>query len=676
MRRLLAFFLLPMMGTAVAQIDDRGYNVPPASGQGVDFSFGEESYLTADTDIPPVSERDEGPSIEVTEFQFESVPEFPELGITRAAVEELAESLRQEYSQKPNQLASGYTEKELQLLAELLPTPDDKRYTLSISELEQIADYILSVSDGDALGGLRQYEVKGLVDLLAAQRSNKNLEARDDLKTINSLLLDDLIRLIKRQRAERGINFYELEDIAAKISAFYRSKGIFLAKAYIPVQQVEDGIVTFGILEGVLGGLTVAGNQGYSSEKITQPFQPLVGKAANSESIEEALYLVNDYPGLVLQGSLSSGENIGETSLDLNVVEEKSWRATVTADNHGAVFTGDNRLLTMVDFFNPTGRGDILTVGYLKSWSPLNSDVAVFQYRAPVYDERTFVYVSADVNDFTVDGDGDRNIDDLNIEGTNTNYTLGMDRWFKRTPGLGISGGFAITEKETDIDADVDLPSDGDKVQGLEFNSSFNQISKKYELMNIAMMSIQYGDFKNDQIENLNQDEDFYKLAIDWSTLKLLNLPFTDYSSYILATTKIRYSESGLPAFEQLPLGGADAVRAFDVSEFSADQAGYIGLEWYVEFPITWISESIEDKLKVALFVDGAYGSTNIEINSRSDDWVNMSGVGVLFKFNWNEMLGTKISVAKPTGSKSNMDDFGDDADSVQTFVEVTFVYD
>ncbi len=676
MRRIPIVLLSFCASLALAQIDDRGYSATPQSGDDVlDFSFDEEQSLTADTEIPAVSERDEGPSIEVTEFRFQNIPEFPELGITRQAVQRLAETLRQQYTRKDDERPSGYTEAELLAIAELLSAPEAE-LAYSIEELEQVADYILSISDSGAIGGLRQYELKGLIDLLESQRLAKGVTDNTDLESINSLVLDDLIQLVKRQRTERGINFYELEDIAGRISGFYRSKGVFLAKAYIPIQTVKDGIVHFDILAGVLSSVTLQGNKKYSESQLIQPFDDYLGRAANSDEIEEALFLINDLPGLVVQGALSAGRRVGETNLDLSVVEEKGWQLTMTADNHGAVFTGDKRLLTLVDLFNPLGIGDSLTLGYLRSWDPVSADVGLFQYRAPVLDERTFAYVSADINEFTVDGNGDPNIDLLNIQGKNTSFTIGMDRQFKRLPGFSLGAGFALTQKETEIDADIAIPNAGEKVQGAQLNVSFNSISKRFSLMNMAMASVQYGEFQSGLDELLNQDEEFYKLAIDWSTLKLVDLPFTDYQSYLLGRSKWRYSESGLPAFEQLPLGGADAVRAFTVSDFSADQAVYLGLEWYVEFPMTWVSDAIDDKLKVALFIDGAYGSKNIEASGVSDDWVNISGAGVLFKFTWREIVGTKISFSKPMSSKSSIDGFADNADSVQTFVEVTFFYD
>jgi hemolysin activation/secretion protein len=124
-------------------------------------------------------------------------------------------------------------------------------------------------------------------------------------------------------------------------------------------------------------------------------------------------------------------------------------------------------------------------------------------------------------------------------------------------------------------------------------------------------------------------------------------------------------------------LGGADSVRAFTVSDFSADKAAFLSAEWYAEFPMTWLAEAIEDKLKVALFVDGAYGSDIVSLDGTNDIWANLAGAGLLFKFTWRERLGTIISFATPMTSKSSeISDLGDNSDSVQTYVEVTYSFD
>ena len=666
----------------IAQIDDRGYPDQRAD----DFSFGnKEPYLTSDIDVPAVRDRAEGPSIEVTEFRFDAVPEFPDLGITRQSVEVEAEKLRRQFTEKPNQLDSGFTPAELNVIAERLPEirlPDDVNGSYAQADLEEIGDYILSISQGRQRKKVSDYEVKGLARLVADLVAEQEVVAEVDLSVLDASLMTDLIAVIRRQRAERGLSYSELEEVAAAITRFYRSRGVFLAQAYIPVQTVDAGVVTLSVLEGKLGTVVVKANKKYSAELLAKSFDGMLGMGVRAKSIEEELYLLNDYPGLGVYGFFAAGESFGETALNLQVNEEKSWRVTVKADNHGSRFTGDNRLYTAVDWLNPTGAGDQLTLGYLKSWDPLNSDVALFQYRLPLFSNRTQVYVAADKNEFTVEDPSDPTIQQLELQGTNTNFRVGLDQHLVRTRQFSLTLGGALTDKKTEFESSTTDLSDlgvGAHVQGTEININFSTVSEYWKLLNMGYVTLQYGDHKENS--ELRSDDGFYKFAMDYSLLKFFNIPFTSTESRFIVRSKLRYSESDLPAFEQLPLGGADAVRAFTVSEFSADQAAYLGAEWYVDMPRALNTEifdgtTLNDLMEVALFVDGAYGSVNEKVSKASDTWANMAGVGLLFKFNWKSRIGAELSFSKPVSSKSGAENFGNDADSIQTYLKVTFMYD
>lgn len=666
----------------IAQIDDRGYPDQRAD----DFSFGEkESYLTSDIDVPAVRDRTDGPSIEVTEFRFDAVPEFPDLGITRLSVEVEAEKLRRQFTEKPDELDSGFTLEELNVLAEGLPVvqlPDETTGAYTQSDLEEIADYLVSMSEGRQRREVSGYEVKGLERLITDLVAEHDVVGEIDTSLIDAPLMMDLMTVIRRQRTERGLTYAELEEVAAAITRFYRTRGVFLAQAYIPVQTVESGVVTLSVLEGKLGNVIVKGNTKYSAQLLAQPFDDIMGQGVTAKDIEEELYLLNDYPGLGVYGFFAAGESFGETALNLQVNEEKSWRVTVKADNYGSRFTGDNRLYTAVDWLNPLGVGDQLTVGYLKSWDPLNSDVGLFQYRVPVFSNRTEVYVTADRNEFLVEDPSDPAISQLDLEGTNTNFRAGLDQHLVRTRQLSLTLGGALTDKKTEFEsatADLSSIGVGAHARGAEININFSTVSEYWKLLNMGYITVQYGEHK--EKSELRADDEFYKFAMDYSLLKFFSIPFTSTESRFILRSKFRYSESDLPAFEQLPLGGADAVRAFTVSEFSADQAAYLGAEWYVDMPEALNAEifdgtTINDVMEVALFADGAYGSVNEKVEDDPDSWANMAGVGLLFKFNWKNRVGAELSFSKPVSSKSITEEFGNDADSIQTYLKVTFMYD
>lgn len=71
----------------------------------------------------------------------------------------------------------------------------------------------------------------------------------------------------------------ELQQAADVLTQEYRSRGYTLAKAYLPEQDIQGGIVEIAVLEGVLGEIRVVGNAHYSSEFIKTRFQkPILPK--------------------------------------------------------------------------------------------------------------------------------------------------------------------------------------------------------------------------------------------------------------------------------------------------------------------------------------------------------------------------------------------------------------
>jgi hemolysin activation/secretion protein len=128
-----------------------------------------------------------------------------------------------------------------------------------------------------------------------------------------------------------------------------------------------------------------------------------------------------------------------------------------------------------------------------------------------------------------------------------------------------------------------------------------------------------------------------------------------------------------------LSLGGAQGVRAFTVSDFSADSAALLSLEWYLPLPERWnpafAGTTLNDVLQFGLFTDAAYGVQNSFQSDESDKWALLTGSGILFKLAWSDWFSSQLSFAVPSSSKSNLEGTGDKAESVQTFLDFTWVW-
>ena len=63
----------------------------------------------------------------------------------------------------------------------------------------------------------------------------------------------------------RDMELAELEKVAELVTAELKDRGYSLARAYIPAQDIEDGIVEVAVVEGKVGEIFIKGNESYST---------------------------------------------------------------------------------------------------------------------------------------------------------------------------------------------------------------------------------------------------------------------------------------------------------------------------------------------------------------------------------------------------------------------------
>jgi len=157
-----------------------------------------------------------------------------------------------------------------------------------------------------------------------------------------------------------------LRDAAAVITDFYHRHGYFLARAYLPRQDVSNGVVTVAVMEGVLekGGITIETRQ-------TRLVSPLAhdivagaarpGRALRKPELERGLLLLNDLPGISATASLRPGKLPGSTDVVVHAKEGPLVTAHIGLDNSGTRYTGRERMSAGAALNDPSGYGDRLS---------------------------------------------------------------------------------------------------------------------------------------------------------------------------------------------------------------------------------------------------------------------------------------------------------------------------
>ncbi|WP_269532026.1 ShlB/FhaC/HecB family hemolysin secretion/activation protein [Chitinimonas sp. BJYL2] len=178
----------------------------------------------------------------------------------------------------------------------------------------------------------------------------------------NKVFTDFRLKRAVERFLDRELNLHDLGRAADAVSDFYQRQGYPLARALVPAQRVNDGLVRIDIVEGTLGEVRVAGNSRYGTALIKEFGGSLaIGAPIGQAALESKLLLLNDQPGLRARATLLPGEQYGSSDL-LVQVEEKTFALDVALTNAAREDIGQNRLDLNFSLNNPLGVGDQLLV--------------------------------------------------------------------------------------------------------------------------------------------------------------------------------------------------------------------------------------------------------------------------------------------------------------------------
>ncbi|WP_447979648.1 ShlB/FhaC/HecB family hemolysin secretion/activation protein [Candidatus Nitrospira bockiana] len=374
----------------------------------------------------------------------------------------------------------------------------------------------------------------------------------------------------------------DLQRAADSLTDEYRRRGYTLAKAYLPEQEVRDGIVEIAVLEGMLGEVRVVGHTHYSSEFVERGFWRVKQEAVvRYETLEEALLLLNDHPNLYVTASLEPGRKVATTDVVATVRDERPVHVTVDYNNFGVPFISRNRFGAGVEIGNLLVEGSLLRVGGIIGDNPDRLLFQIGSFLLPLTRYGTRLVLSASNGRFDVGGQ----LASLQINGTIKTYDISVDHPIIRSrfQNLRAEAGFASKDNELfmlgQVTADdhlrmlkIGITYDRTDVAGRSFFSV-------YGFQGLGEMLGGMGD-NHALASRQGADNRFTKAVVSAGRMHGL---VSDLYAVVRATGQI--ATGPLPIIEQWLLGGPDSVRGYQLGEHLGDEGYSVNLE--VRLPIT-----------------------------------------------------------------------------------------
>jgi hemolysin activation/secretion protein len=180
-----------------------------------------------------------------------------------------------------------------------------------------------------------------------------------------------------------GQSLATLQDMAARIAEYYRDHGYALVDAYLPPQEIRDGVVTIAVTEARYGRIDVRNGSKLSGKLVGAQIDGLAsGDPVALGPLESRLLALSDLPGIRVSSTLSPGAAAGASDLLIDISPGPAVNASIDADNAGNRYSGAYRAGASLQINNPLGIGDIVSLRMLTSGSGLIYGRAAYEWQA------------------------------------------------------------------------------------------------------------------------------------------------------------------------------------------------------------------------------------------------------------------------------------------------------
>ena len=427
--------------------------------------------------------------------------------------------------------------------------------------------------------------------------------------------------------APRELTLSELRAMAARIASHYRAQGYFLAQAYLPPQDIQDGTVTIAVLEGQYGKVTLR-NQSDLSDRLANGLLAGLhsGDPVAIAPLESRLLLLSDLPGVNVKSTLVPGASVGASDLIVDLTPGQRVNGSIDADNAGNRYTGANRVGATLNLNGLAGQGDVATVRALTSANGLNYGRAAYQLQlGQAKAGAAYSYMQ-----YRLGGD----FDSLRAHGTARIASLYGSYPLLRSRSHNLYAQFnldaktfrdqvdatsSVTDKKARV-AMMSLTGDlRDAIGGGGFSIySLTWTSGRIDIQSPAVLAA--------DAATVRSNGHYDKLS-----LQAMRLQGVTDSLSLYAAISAQFASKNLDMSEKMSLGGSTGVRAYPSGEANGDQGYVLNLELRQLLPK--LSDRLSGQMQLVGFADTGSVALNHSPWSSGRNRRTLSGAGI--GLNW-----------------------------------------
>jgi hemolysin activation/secretion protein len=478
----------------------------------------------------------------------------------------------------------------------------------------------------------------------------------------STVLSQEEIGLITAPYENRELSTEDLEQLRRALTQTYINKGYVNSGAVIPDQSIQDGQLTYRIIEGKLTDIHIEGTKYFLPFYFRQRIEQSAGPPLNIRPLKERLeILLQDTRIQRLNSELKPGLKPGEATLDVRVEEASPFKAWAEFNNFQSPTIGAERGLGTIAVDNPLGIGDhfAFTYGQSEGLDPLLDTT----YVVPFTPQDTTLGFRYRRNDFRVVTSP---FDDLNIKTTAEIFTITLRQPVYRSltdeVTLSLIGEHLETKSTLDGTGFSFIPGTTNNgkavVSALRFGQEWvhRQPMQVFALYSRFSVGLDVLNATNNQTTSDDPDSHFFVWLGQAEWARRLD----PWGIQFISNLALQISNDSLFPLEQFAVGGRYSVRGYRENQLVRDNAFLFSIESRI--PVLPSLTGSNFSVQLAPFIDVGR-SWNAKFSTPDPETLASIGVGLRLDFFnrafANVYWGQQLNHVSQPGQKNKLQDNG-----------------
>lgn len=473
----------------------------------------------------------------------------------------------------------------------------------------------------------------------------------------NTVLEETAVDRIFRKYRDRQIGFADLLELETELTKLYTAKGYVNSGVVLPIQDVNKGVITFQVVEGIIETINVQVDGRLKESYVRSRLERGAGEPLNIGQLQEALQLLQLNPLIEnLNAELSVAGSRDRWTLDVAVNQGDPFDALLFVNNNRTPSVGSFQRGVELTHRNVLGYSDRLNFAFKNTDGSNDVDT---NYTIPVNSLDGTVglrYRFVDSN--IIEG----NFEDVDIESQTDELELTLRQpILRRADGNStqeLALGLELSRQTNEVTlADQPFPQlspgadeNGEtKISAIRFFQDWTKRTRKDVLAARSQISAGVDLFDATVNDNAPADGKFvaWRGQVQW--LRQLK---SSSNINLLLRSDIQLSTDDLVSLERFSLGGVDTVRGYRQDALLGDSGILTSAE--VRIPFYRWSQN-QSSLSAVPFVD--FGTTWSNSNDESQEKDTVASLGVGVRLDIFDTLNARLDYGIPLIEVKDNDD-------------------